>query len=397
MSKSGRAITSERWPAIRLNVNGESRIVKAPPMKRLLDVLREDLHLTGTKEGCGEGECGSCSVRMNGELVNSCLVPVLQAEGADIQTVEGLALDGELHPLQKAFLEHGGAQCGICTPGMLMAAAQLLAQNPHPGIVEIREALAGNLCRCTGFIRIFESVAAAVAPENAGRPPNQQTARCAIHARRRLMRGNSATHDLVAPGELGAVLELLAAEPGVWTPIAGGTELMVAFAAGRLTAPKLVNLWGIPDLRAIEVTQQSIVIGAAATFLDLRRHAVIASDLPLLAKAASWIGSVANQGRATLGGNLVNGSPAADSSPALLAYDAEIEFISVRGRRRVPYSEFHTAYKCNCLAPDELLYAIHIPRRFAQHSPVPAQSRNAPRHGHRQSRARCDCAASKKA
>jgi aerobic carbon-monoxide dehydrogenase small subunit len=167
MSKGEGATSSERWPAIRFNVNGETRIVKAPPMKRLLDVLREDLHLTGTKEGCGEGECGSCSVRMNGELVNSCLVPVLQAEGADIQTVEGLALDGELHPLQKAFLQHGGAQCGICTPGMLMAAAQLLEQNPHPGIVQIREALAGNLCRCTGFIRIFESVAAAVAPENA--------------------------------------------------------------------------------------------------------------------------------------------------------------------------------------------------------------------------------------
>lgn len=178
MSESGRATPNERWPAIRFNVNGESRIVEAPPMKRLLDVLREDLHLTGTKEGCGEGECGSCSVRMNGELVNSCLVPVLQAEGADIQTVEGLALDGELHPLQKAFLEHGGAQCGICTPGMLMAAAQLLEQNPHPGIVQIREGLAGNLCRCTGFIRIFESVAAAVAPEKArlATEPNAESA-----------------------------------------------------------------------------------------------------------------------------------------------------------------------------------------------------------------------------
>jgi aerobic carbon-monoxide dehydrogenase small subunit len=167
MSKGEPATPSERWHAIKFNVNGESRIVNAHPMKRLLDVLREDLHLTGTKEGCGEGECGSCSVRMNGELVNSCLVPVLQAKGADIQTVEGLALDGKLHPLQKAFLEHGGAQCGICTPGMLMAAAQLLEQNPDPGIVQIREALAGNLCRCTGFIRIFESVAAAVASENA--------------------------------------------------------------------------------------------------------------------------------------------------------------------------------------------------------------------------------------
>jgi carbon-monoxide dehydrogenase small subunit len=148
---------------IRFIVNGENRIVEAEPMKRLLDVLREDLHLTGAKEGCGEGECGSCSVRMNGELVNSCLVPVLQAEGAQIQTVEGLSANGALHPLQQAFLECGGAQCGICTPGMLMAATQLLSVNPHPNLAEIREGLAGNLCRCTGFMRIFESVVAAAA------------------------------------------------------------------------------------------------------------------------------------------------------------------------------------------------------------------------------------------
>jgi aerobic carbon-monoxide dehydrogenase small subunit len=152
---------------IQLTVNGQSTPVEAPPMKRLLDVLREDLGLTGTKEGCGEGECGSCSVRMNGELVNSCLVPILQADGARIETVEGLAIDAELHPLQKAFLECGGAQCGICTPGMLMAATHLLAHNPHPTLDEIREGLAGNLCRCTGFVRIFESVIAAAAMRGA--------------------------------------------------------------------------------------------------------------------------------------------------------------------------------------------------------------------------------------
>ena len=148
-------------PTIHFTVNGKECAVQAPPMKRLLDVLREDLHLTGTKEGCGEGECGSCSVRMNGELVNSCLVPVLQAEGAEIQTVEGLASNGKLHPVQQAFLDCGGAQCGICTPGMLMAAVHLIERNPHPSMAEIREALAGNLCRCTGFMRIFESVLAA--------------------------------------------------------------------------------------------------------------------------------------------------------------------------------------------------------------------------------------------
>ena len=148
---------------VRFIINDESCALNVSPMKRLLDVLREDLHLTGTKEGCGEGECGSCSVRMNGELVNSCLVPVLQVEGANIQTVEGLAKNGALHPLQQAFLTCGGAQCGICTPGMLMAATQLLSINPQPSMTEIREGLAGNLCRCTGFKRIFDSVIAAAA------------------------------------------------------------------------------------------------------------------------------------------------------------------------------------------------------------------------------------------
>ena len=148
---------------IRMTVNGNERELQAPPMKRLLDVLREDLCLTGTKEGCGEGECGSCSVRVNGDLVNSCMVPVLQANGASVETVEGLASDGEMHPLQKAFLQCGGAQCGICTPGMLMAATHLLTHTPNPTLAEIREGLAGNLCRCTGFVRIFESVAAASA------------------------------------------------------------------------------------------------------------------------------------------------------------------------------------------------------------------------------------------
>ncbi len=168
---------STSWPTIHFTINGKSCEVQAPPMKRLLDVLREDLHLTGTKEGCGEGECGSCSVRMNGELVNSCLVPVLQAEGADVQTVEGLATNGNLNPIQQAFLDCGGAQCGICTPGMLMAAAQLIERNPHPSMAEIREGLAGNLCRCTGFMRIFESVLAAATQADESDPKKVHHAR----------------------------------------------------------------------------------------------------------------------------------------------------------------------------------------------------------------------------
>ncbi len=138
------------------------------------------------------------------------------------------------------------------------------------------------------------------------------------------MRGNAAAHELIAPGSLDAVLGMLAAEPGQWTPIAGGTELMVAHAAGRLKATKLISLWGIADLRFLSATPQSLAIGAGTTFIDLREDATVVAEFPLLAQAASWIGAIANQTRATIGGNLVNGSPAADSSPALLAYDAEI-------------------------------------------------------------------------
>ena len=144
-----------------LSVNGETKTVQAYPMERLLDVLRQEFGLTGTKEGCGEGECGACSVLMDGALVNSCLIPVLQAKGASIVTIEGLAGDSRARAVQDSFLEHGGAQCGICTPGMILAAVSLLNKRPEPSIEDIREGLAGNLCRCTGYIQIFEAVAEA--------------------------------------------------------------------------------------------------------------------------------------------------------------------------------------------------------------------------------------------
>jgi len=142
-------------------INGVRKTVHAYPMERLLDVLRQQLHLTGTKEGCGEGECGSCSVLMDGILVNSCLVPLLQAQGASIVTIEGLAAGETLHILQEAFLECGGAQCGICTPGMILAALHILNEKREPTMEEIREGLSGNLCRCTGYSQIVEAVAEA--------------------------------------------------------------------------------------------------------------------------------------------------------------------------------------------------------------------------------------------
>jgi carbon-monoxide dehydrogenase small subunit len=143
-------------------VNGADVTLEGHPMSRLLDALRLNLRLTGTKEGCGEGECGACAVLIDGAIVNSCLVPLLQADGTDILTIEGVGAEGTLHAVQQAFIAHGGAQCGICTPGMVLAAMSLLERNPKPDLAAIRAGLAGNLCRCTGYIRIFESVVAAV-------------------------------------------------------------------------------------------------------------------------------------------------------------------------------------------------------------------------------------------
>jgi aerobic carbon-monoxide dehydrogenase small subunit len=143
---------------IQCTINGREETIEAPPMKRLLDVLREDLHLTGAKEGCGEGECGACAVLIDGDLVNSCLVPILQAEGAKITTIEGLSIDKKLHPIPQCFLAEGGAQCGICTPGMILATHHLLDKYPQPTLLQIQEGLNGNLCRCTGYMRIFNAV-----------------------------------------------------------------------------------------------------------------------------------------------------------------------------------------------------------------------------------------------
>ncbi len=145
------------------SVNGDEVSLEVPGMRRLLDALREDLGLTGTKEGCGEGECGACSVLVDGEVVDSCLVPVCQVDGTQVVTVEGLAPQEGLDALQQAFLERGGAQCGICTPGMLMAARAYIDHGGQPVDEDIREAIAGNLCRCTGYTKIIEAIAVAAA------------------------------------------------------------------------------------------------------------------------------------------------------------------------------------------------------------------------------------------
>jgi CO/xanthine dehydrogenase FAD-binding subunit len=183
------------------------------------------------------------------------------------------------------------------------------------------------------------------------------------------MRADPAEYRLASPGNLQAVLSVLASEPAQWLPIAGGTDLMVLYSAGKLPNRQLINIWNIPELRQIEVFPDSVRIGAACTYTALRRHEIVSREFPLLAAAAAWTGGIANQNRGTLGGNIANASPAADSLPALLVYDAELTLISARGERRIAYRNFHTGYKQTALAADELIRDISLPRRFSGYCP----------------------------
>jgi CO/xanthine dehydrogenase FAD-binding subunit len=181
------------------------------------------------------------------------------------------------------------------------------------------------------------------------------------------VRANPADYDLVAPGNLKDVLSLLAEKPGEWLPIAGGTDLMVLYASGKLPQSKLVSLWNLPELRKIEATEEELRIGATCTYTDLRQNEIVEREFPLLATAARWTGSIANQNRGTLGGNIANASPAADSLPALLVYGADLILTSAAGERRVSYLDFHTGYKKMLLQPHELIREISLPRRFTEY------------------------------
>jgi CO/xanthine dehydrogenase FAD-binding subunit len=181
------------------------------------------------------------------------------------------------------------------------------------------------------------------------------------------MRADPQEYQLAMPGTLQAVLSLLASQPNTWLPLAGGTDLMVLYVAGKLAAHKLVSIWNLPELRGIEVLPEEIRVGAACTYSEIRQHDILAREFPLLTGAAAWTGGIANQNRGTLGGNIVNASPAADSLPALLVYDATLVLVSARGERELPYRQFHLDYKRHALASGELIRAIRLPRKYTDY------------------------------
>jgi xanthine dehydrogenase small subunit len=344
----------------RFTVNGQPVEAAVPGGRRLLDVLRLDLGLTGSKEGCGEGECGACSVLLDGEVVDSCLVPVCQVEGREVRTVEGLATGGRLDPLQAAFVEAGGVQCGICTPGMLMAGRAFLDSGnagATPTDAAIREAIAGNLCRCTGYGRIVEAIRlAAEGRVSTMTAPDAMAAPLAGTDRRLQDLGDP---EADTPRTLAEAYALLA--DGGRRPLAGGTDALVERTAGIADPRGYLDLAALDELRGIRVLDGALILGAATTYAELRRDPLIAEHASVLAEMSAEVGAAQIQNRGTLGGNIATASPAGDSLPVLLALDAEIVVGGARGERTLPAASFFPAYRRTALAADELILRIRIP------------------------------------
>ncbi len=337
-----------------LTINGKGHELDVQPMRRLLDVLREDLHLTGTKEGCGEGECGACAVHIDGVLLNACQVPVFQVHGRSIMTVEGLGTPELPDPVQAAFVAEGGVQCGFCTPGLLMASRALLNSNPTPSVPEIRTGLAGNLCRCTGYGRVVKAVQTAAGSDQISvEPPAPADVGPAVPS--------PGDDVLVAiPTSLNEALGLLAA--GGYTIIAGGTDLMAAFHAGNPLPTKVLDVSRLPELIGINLAPRGVSVGAAVCYAELHSDSNIATHWPALAEAARLVGAPAVQNAGTIGGNLVNASPGADLVPVLAALHGVVVLVSQNGERRVPVTSFYRGYRDCDRRPDELVKAIELPR-----------------------------------
>lgn len=341
---------------ITLTVNEQRHDLDVQPLRRLLDVLREDMGLTGAKEGCGEGECGACAVILDDKLVNACQVPVYQAHGRCLRTIEGLGTPEDPDPVQAGFVQTGGVQCGFCTPGLIMASRALLNENPAPSTMEIRTALSGNLCRCTGYGRVVEAVHWATLHE--GGDVSEPAAPTPVTAPVASPDDQAVVH---LPESLDAALDILAGANGETTVVAGATDLSVLMHLGLVRPTVVLDLSGVSELQRIEEEDSHVVVGAAVTFTDLIHSPLVNRDLPSLAEAARLVGAPAVQNVGTIGGNLVNASPGADAVPPLLALDAVARIASSRGTREVPVDAFYLDYRSCDLQPDELVTSVAVP------------------------------------
>lgn len=346
-------------------VNGLPVAVETPPLRSLLSILREDLGLRGTKEGCSEGECGACAVHLDGELVKSCMVPACQLWGRSVVTIEGVSAQGPTG-LQDAFLEEGAVQCGFCTPGFVMASEYLLRNHPSPDEEAIRKGLAGNLCRCTGYASLVRGVQRAVMGGYTPReisPSSSEISREIPQEYRKSLEKEG----VFLPCTLEEALVILENRGEELLPVAGGTDIIPDMVKKvRKTPEKVMSLWGLEELEKLEYREESgmLEIGAGVAFARIREHPLVKQHLPALHEMAAGVGAVAIQNMATLGGNLMSASAAGDAAPLLLALDAEVVFVSSRGERALPLGELYRGYRETVRQPWELLYKVRIPSRL---------------------------------
>lgn len=342
---------------IELTVNGELRSADVEPMTRLIDIIRNDLRLTGTKEGCGEGECGACSVIMDGRLVTSCLVPAIQAAGSSITTIEGIGTPERPSDLQVIFNEEGAIHCGFCTPGMIVAAHSLLERNPEPNDDEIRRELSGNICRCTGYGSICGAVARA-ASEGYGHRIEPAANLC--KSRSPVFTEDEAGR-YFTPKTLDEALGILNDHPGLLI-LSGCTDILVDTRSGRTTADRAIDIFGIPELHRIYKGDDGYIhIGGSVTNDELDNSPLINELLPALAYCARRCGGPAIQNRATVGGNLCTASGAGDLPVVLLAFDALVLLAGADGTTRMRTEDFVTGYRQTTLKPNQIVQEILIP------------------------------------
>ncbi|MBN1295194.1 FAD binding domain-containing protein [bacterium] len=338
-------------------LNGGLATVTAPPAVSLQRILREALNLTGTKNGCGEGECGACTVLFDGVAVNSCLVPFCQVEGRTIVTIEAFDHSGDapVHPLLHALVTHGAVQCGFCTPGVVMSAVGLLNHNPNPTRDAIREALAGNLCRCTGYDAIFRALqslhSVSVMPV-----PRYREYRGEIRETDRV--------DVIPVKHLEELKALEVLDSWDLRFLAGGTDLMVSKnGQGKGSAGDMwIDLARCAELQHIRIVDGRMRIGSGVTWAELTTDPHVRQYAPALAQAATQVGSAQIRAKGTLGGNLANASPAGDSFPVLAALKTHVVTVNPGGgTRTIPVEELVIRPGKTCLNSGECIVEVIFP------------------------------------
>ena len=355
-------------PRISFYLNHDRVDVDAGPVDTALDLVRGRLGLTGTKESCGRGDCGSCTValgtargdRIDYRAVCSCILPAARLHGRHVVTVEGLNRDSGLHPIQQALVDNHAVQCGFCTPGIVMSLFCLLTGDPEPGPDRVDAALEGNLCRCTGYESIRRAALQLADPDRAGHEhllPDRSGELPGLLAE--LPERPGPDDRYLVPG---TVEELCAALDRDGTRIIGGGTDLVPELRGAADTPVLVDITGIDELGTISRQEDGLLVGAGVTLSRLLEDSAVREHAPVLADTISRMASAQVRNVATLAGNLANASPVADAAVLLLALDARLRLVSRRGERTVPVEGFYRRYKTTCLEPGEFVAAVEIPR-----------------------------------